>query len=65
VAPLGCCRNIGSLTAFFSVESYTSLAMNSVGLRDRPAALIMRAGLMAFALTMILRPDRVRANFDL
>jgi hypothetical protein len=31
---------------------------------DGPAALVMGMGFFAFGLTMILRPDRVRANLD-
>jgi hypothetical protein len=38
--------------------------MHSVSPSDGPAALVMGAGFMAFALTMILRPGSVRANFD-
>lgn len=31
---------------------------------DAPAAVVMGVGFFAFGLTMILRPDCVRANFD-
>jgi len=38
--------------------------MRAVTPRDGPAALVMGLGLFAFGLTMILSPERVRANFD-
>ena len=38
--------------------------MYGVTPNDGPAALVMGLGFFAFGLTMILRPDRVRANFD-
>jgi hypothetical protein len=38
--------------------------MSSVTPSDGAPALLMGLGFFAFGLTMILRPDRVRANFD-
>lgn len=38
--------------------------MHTVTSSDGPAALVMGIGFLAFGLTMILRPDSVRANFD-
>jgi len=38
--------------------------MHGVTPSDGPAALVMGLGFFAFGLTMILRPDRIRANFD-
>jgi len=38
--------------------------MHGVTANDGPAALVMGVGSFAFGLAMILRPERVRANFD-
>jgi len=37
--------------------------MHGVTPSDGPEALVMGLGFFAFGLTMILRPDRIRANF--
>ena len=38
--------------------------MRAVTPSDGPAALVMALGFFAFGLTMIFRPESVRANFD-
>jgi hypothetical protein len=40
------------------------VAVQNTNPLDAPAALVVGIGFFAFGLTMILRPDRVRAHFD-
>jgi len=40
------------------------MAMHPVTGQEGPTALVMGLGFVAFGLTMILHPDRVRENFD-
>lgn len=42
----------------------TLIAMHPMTAKEGPTSLVMGLGFFAFGLTMILYPDRVRANFD-